>query len=99
MQQTSIRTKLYKGFGLVLGILTIIFLASVFSMWREATARSETSRSFDISQSAEQVRYQMIHNRLVLSNYLLSGDGREADSVREGTAKLAEMLRDAQAKA
>ena len=98
MQQTSIRTKLTKGFYTVLGILTIIFIFSAASMWRENTARFETSRSLEISQAAEQIRYQMIHNRLSLSNYLLSGDPREADAVREGTQKLMESLRDSQSK-
>jgi methyl-accepting chemotaxis protein len=98
MQQTSIRKKLYQGFFTVLGILTLIFLASIFTMLREGSARSETTRSLEVSQAAEQIRYQMIHNRLSLSNYLLSGDPREADAVREGTSKLMEALREAQAK-
>ena len=98
MQQTSIRKKLTQGFYTILGILTLIFLASIFSMWREASARTETSHSLEVSQAAEQIRYQMIHNRLSLSNYLLSGDPREADAVREGTARLMDSLRDAQAK-
>jgi methyl-accepting chemotaxis protein len=46
-----------------------------------------------VSQSAEQIRYQMIHNRLSLSNYLLSGDSRESDALREGMSKLMDSLR------
>jgi methyl-accepting chemotaxis protein len=98
MQQTSIRKKLNQGFYTILGLLTLIFVISMASMWREASARGETSRSLEISQAAEQIRYQMIHNRLSLSNYLLSGDPREADAVREGTSKLMDSLRQAQSK-
>ena len=98
MQQTSIRKKLNQAFYTILGLLTLIFAISMLSMWREGSARGETSRSLEISQSAEQIRYQMIHNRLSLSNYLLSGDPREADAVRDGTAKLMDSLRQAQAK-
>jgi methyl-accepting chemotaxis protein len=93
MQQTSIRKKLYQGFGTILGILTLIFVISIFTMVRESSARSETSRSIVVSQSAEQIRYQMIHNRLSLSNYLLSGDSRESDALREGMSKLMDSLR------
>ena len=96
MQQTSIRKKLYQGFGTILGILTIIFAISIFTMVRESSARSETSRSLEVSQAAEQIRYQMIHNRLSLSNYLLSGDPREADDLHQGTAKVMDSLRQAQ---
>jgi methyl-accepting chemotaxis protein len=99
MQQTSIRKKLYQGFGTILGILTLIFLASIFTMVREGSARSETSRSLDVSQSAGQIRYEMAHNRLSLSNYLLSGDPREADALRDGLAKLMDSLHQAQSKA
>jgi methyl-accepting chemotaxis protein len=96
MQQTSIRKKLYQGFGTILGILTLIFAISIFTMVRESSARSETTRSILVSQSAEQIRYQMIHNRLSLSNYLLSGDPSQADALREGMTKLMESLRLAQ---
>ena len=93
MQQTTIRKRLYQGFFTILGILSIIFFASIFTMVREGTARSETSHSLKVSQAAAQIKNQMIHNRLSLSNYLLSGDSREADALREGTTKLMEMLR------
>ncbi len=98
MQQTSIRKKLNQGFYTILGLLTLIFVISMASIWRESSARIETSRSLEVSKSASQIRREMIHNRLSLSNYLLSGDPREADAVRDGMSKLMELLRQVQAK-
>ena len=88
----TIQKKLYLNFGLILGIMFAMFLVSMFAMYRERSAKATAA-------ATEAVRYQMMQNRLILGNYLLSGDTREVDRLREGTAKLGELVRDAQGKA
>lgn len=87
----TIQKKLYVNFGAILGIMVILFFVSLFAMQRERSAKATAA-------ATEQVRFQMMQNRLTLANYLLSGDTREADKLREGSTKLAELIREAQGK-
>jgi methyl-accepting chemotaxis protein len=45
-----------------------------------------------LADATNEVRFQMMQNRLYLSNYLLSGDSREVDRMNEGLRTLAEKL-------
>ncbi len=85
----TIQKKLYLNFGLILGIMFAMFLVSLFAMYRERSAKTTAA-------GTEAVRFQMMQNRLTLSNYLLSGDTREVDKLKEGTTKLNDILADAE---
>ena len=46
----------------------------------------------ELTNTTNAVRFQMMQNRLYLSNYLLSGDTREVDRMNEGLRTLNERL-------
>jgi methyl-accepting chemotaxis protein len=95
----TIAKKLYLNFGLILGIVTALFLVNIYATQREHEARNATAASMDLAQATENIRFQMMENRLTLRNYLLSGDPREAQKITEGSAKLADLIKKAEDKA
>src|SRR6266567_4126456 len=95
----KIRNKLLLNFGILLSVMLVVFAFSTVAMLRERGAKTALSGALDLSQATENVRHQMLENRLALSNYLLTGAGTELDRLHEGTLRTNELLRDAQSKA
>src|SRR3954470_11251634 len=95
----TIRKRLFINFGLILGIMFLLFLVNMLAMYKEHSAKSAAENSSQLAQATSEVRFEMMQNRLTLSNYLLSGDSREVDKLRDGSAKLSENIRGAQQKA
>jgi methyl-accepting chemotaxis protein len=93
----KISKRLYLGFGTTLVMVVLLFLVNVLMLGRERRARAEADAGLQAVSSMEAVRFQMMQNRLFLRNYLLSGDTRELDSLRSGTAHLNELLQQASA--
>src|SRR5262245_28559346 len=89
----KIGKKLYAGFGLVLAILTVVFLVNGYSAFRERTSRGESAAALESVRSVEAVRLQIMLNRLNLNNFLLSGDPRDEEKVNKGTTDLADTLK------
>ncbi len=89
----SIRKRLYGGFGLIVGALIILFLVNIFAGMRERSARTESSASLDSVTTIEQVRLQIMLNRLNLDNFLLSGDPRDEEKVNKGVNDLSDTLK------
>ena len=61
-------------------------------MQREHAAKAAAAASLELADTTNAVRFQMMQNRLYLSNYLLSGDTREVDRMNEGLRTLNEKL-------
>jgi methyl-accepting chemotaxis protein len=95
----KIRNKLLLNFGLLLGALGLGFAFSVYTMYRGHEAKIALSSALELSLTTENVRHQMMDNRLALSNYLLTGAGTELDRLHEGNARTYDLLREAQSKA
>ena len=95
----KIRGKLLLNFGLLLSVMALVFAVSTFAMFRERAAKTALSNALDLSQATENVRHQMMENRLALSNYLLTGAGTELDLLHEGNGRTYDLLREAQSKA
>ncbi len=95
----KIRGKLLLNFGLLLSVMALVFAVSTFAMFRERAAKTALSNALDLSQATENVRHQMMENRLALSNYLLTGAGTELDLLHEGNGRTYDLLREAQTKA
>jgi methyl-accepting chemotaxis protein len=91
----TIGKKLYINFGAVLAMVVVLFLVNMIAVQREHAAKASAQQSMDISDATDHVRFQMMQNRLYLSNYLLSGDTREMDRMNEGIRLLVEDLRKA----
>src|SRR5690242_11293041 len=92
----KISWKLYINFGLILALVILLCIVNLAAVHREHQARAASVRAAQIARSGEAVRHQLMQNRLHLSNYLLSGDGRELQKVEDGVSTLQNLLRAAQ---
>jgi methyl-accepting chemotaxis protein len=93
----TIGKQLYKGFGVVLGILVLLLIVDVVALWRTHSAATDAGATVESVRMAENVRYQIMQNRLNLNNFLLSGDPRDEDKVNRGLTDLSEMIKRGQA--
>ncbi|MGA9039136.1 MAG: methyl-accepting chemotaxis protein [Terriglobales bacterium] len=73
----TISKKLYLNFGAVLAMVIVLFLVNLIAVEREHSAKAAYA-------STNKIQFQMMQNRLYLSNYLLSGDSREIDHMNDG---------------
>src|ERR1700685_2589403 len=94
----TIGKKLYYGFGAILAIMLALFVINVITVRREYSAQDTAKATLAAKQSIDDARFQMMENRLYLSNYLLSGDLRDEDKTNKGVGDLLALLKDAQAK-
>jgi methyl-accepting chemotaxis protein len=81
----TIGKKLYVNFGIILTTVLILFLVNWTAVRREHAAK-------ELADTTSAVRFQMMQNRLYLSNYLLSGDTREVDRMNDGLRTLNDKL-------
>jgi methyl-accepting chemotaxis protein len=95
----KIRGKLLLNFALLLSVMAMVFAVSTIAMFRERAAKTALSNALELHQATENVRQQMMENRLALSNYLLTGAGTELDRLHEGNSRTYDFLREAQSKA
>jgi len=80
----TIGKKLYGSFGIILTMVVVLFGVNWFAVQREHAAKSAAAASLQLEDATNAVRFQMMQDRLYLSNYLLSGDTREVDRMSEG---------------
>ena len=88
----TIGKKLYVNFGIILSMVVVLFLVNLLAVQREHAAKAAATASLELTDATNEVRFQMMQNRLYLSNYLLSGDTREVDRMNEGLRTLADRL-------
>ncbi|HWY02426.1 MAG TPA: methyl-accepting chemotaxis protein [Candidatus Acidoferrum sp.] len=88
----TIGKKLYTNFGIILTMVVVLFLVNWSAVLREHAAKAAAASSLKMADSTNAVRFQMMQNRLYLSNYLLSGDTREVERMNEGLRALNEKL-------
>jgi methyl-accepting chemotaxis protein len=84
----TIGKKLYVNFGIILTMVVVLFLVNLVAVQREHAAKAAASASLQLTDATDAVRFQMMQNRLYLSNYLLSGDTREVDRMNDGMRAL-----------
>jgi methyl-accepting chemotaxis protein len=84
----NIRKRLYLSFGGLLVVVGLLCLINLLAVSREHSARTATAKAFEAAQGGENIRYQLMLNRQLLSNYLLSGSNNDATSLTDGMAKL-----------
>ena len=92
----TIGRKLYWNFGAILLMVVVLFLVNIVAMYRERGTKAAAAKSLQIAETNDTIRFQMMQNRLFLSNYLLSGDTREVDRMNDGVRQLNEALGDVQ---
>ena len=84
----TIGKRLYLSFGAVLAMVIVLFLVNIIAVQREHTAKAAGSMALELSKATDRIRFQMMENRLDLTNYLLSGDTRERDAIEKGIRDL-----------
>src|SRR6202162_3253983 len=93
----TIGKKLYMNFGAILAMVLVLFLINLVAVQREHSAKAAASQALSLADATDKVKFQIMQNRLYLSNYLLSGDTREVDRMNEGVRLLSDKLDKAQA--
>jgi methyl-accepting chemotaxis protein len=88
----TIGKKLYGSFGIILTMVVVLFCVNWVAVQREHAAKSAAQASLELADTTNAVRFQMMQDRLYLSNYLLSGDTREVDRMNEGLRILNDKL-------
>ena len=89
----TIEKRLYSGFGLILGILGVLFLVNLVTGYLERSARTTAGNALESVRLVESVRYQIMLNRLNMNNFLLSGDPRDEEKVNKGLTDLSDLIR------
>ncbi len=84
----TIGKKLYWSFGFTLGMVLLLFIVNYLAVRREHAAKDAAQASLKLEDITNSIRFQMMQNRLYLSNYLLSGDTREVDRMNDGLRML-----------
>ena len=95
----TIGKKLYAGFGLISGILSLLFIVNIFAGFKQRSARTDASMAFDSKSTVEAVRYQIMLNRLNMNNFLLSGDPRDEEKVNKGLNDIIDQIKRGEANA
>jgi methyl-accepting chemotaxis protein len=88
----TIGKKLYLNFGIILAMVVVLFLVNIIAVQREHNAKAASTVALELADATNKIRFQMMQNRLFLTNYLLSGDTREVDAMRDGSRNLTEKL-------
>src|SRR6201987_5734588 len=91
----TLRNRLYMSFGAVLVMVLVMFAVNWRAVTREHEAKKAAQTSLDLKDATDAVKFQMMQNRLYLSNYLLSGDTREIERMNDGLHLLGEKLQKA----
>jgi methyl-accepting chemotaxis protein len=89
----TIGKRLYIGFGVILGILGLLFLVNIIAGFREQSARKDAKGALDNVSVIESVRYQIMLNRHNMDNFLLSGDPRDEEKVNKGFSDINDLIK------
>ena len=84
----SMSKRLYLNFSFILGMVVVLFVVTWAAVRREHSAKAAASQALQMVDNTDKVRFQIMQNRLYLSNYLLSGDNREVQHMNEGVQTL-----------
>jgi methyl-accepting chemotaxis protein len=95
----TIGKKLYAGFGLILGILALLFVVNTITGYFEKSARNSASMALESVRTVGDVRTQIMLNRLNMNNFLLSGDPRDEEKVNKGLTDMADLIKRGEAQA
>ncbi|MGB8472623.1 MAG: methyl-accepting chemotaxis protein [Candidatus Acidiferrum sp.] len=89
----TIGKRLYVGFGVILGILGLLFLVNIAAGIKERSVRADYKSALGNVGIIQSVSDQIMLNRDNMSNYLLSGDPRDEEKVRKGFSDVSDLIR------
>jgi methyl-accepting chemotaxis protein len=88
----SIGNRLYRSFGLILALVVVLFAVTWLAVRRQHSAKMAAAEALAMSDNTDHIQFQIMQNRLYLSNYLLSGDNREIELMDDGVDQLKKYL-------
>jgi methyl-accepting chemotaxis protein len=88
----SIGKKLYLSFGAILFGVVVLFAVILWAVHHEQGTKAGAAQALEMSETTDHIRFQVMQNRLYLSNYLLSGDSREVEWMNDGVHQLTQYL-------
>ena len=94
----TISKKLYVGFGALVGLMLLLLVINILSVWKEYNARGTQSSTWEDVQNIDNIGDQLLQNSQSLGSYLLSGDLRDKDKTTKGIEDLNDLLKDSQSK-
>jgi len=94
----SIRKKLYWGFGSILAIVFFLFMANMFAVLHERSAKNQADKVIELVQAKSKLDQVRMQNQLRLRNFLLSGDSGEAKSLLDAESELSTLIETAKQK-
>ena len=94
----TISKQLNLGFGAILATMLVLLVINLFAVIRENNARAAAKATLQDVQTIDDIRYQMMQNRLSLESYLLSGDLRDEDKTNHGISELLDQVKSAEDK-
>ena len=89
----TIGKRLYFGFGVILGILALLFLVNIAAGIKERSARNDFKAALDNKDTIASVRYQIMLDRHNMDNFLLSGDPRDEEKVNKGFSDISDLIK------
>ena len=95
----SIGKKLYVGFGLILGIVFLLFLGNYVAVVHEHNTKDTFFKSIEMRKAMSSLYQERMNNRLRLRNFLLNGDTKEADALMAGENNVESLINIAEEKA
>src|ERR1700675_208775 len=72
----TIAKRLYLGFGVILGILGLLFIFNIVPGFREQPPRKDATPALENVHTIESVPYEIMLNAPPMDNFLLRGDPR-----------------------
>ena len=94
----TINKKLHLGFGVILGVLSLLVVVTIVALLMESRTKDAMKSALVSAQATEDIRFQIMQDRVYLTNYLLSGDNRELDKLNGGMTLIGEKTHEAAAK-
>jgi methyl-accepting chemotaxis protein len=95
----SIRKKLYWGFGSILIIVFVLFMANMTTVLHERTAKNVSDRVIELVQAKSKLDQVRMQNQLRLRNFLLSGDSGEAKALTDAESEINALIETAKDRA
>src|SRR5579872_230187 len=95
----TIAKKLYWSFGGMIALVVVLAVVNLGALMRAHAAKKNNERSFQVLRDTSTLQYELSQNQIHLNNYLLSGDGSEAEKVLRGAANVDKKIRETQEKA
>src|SRR5437773_4203221 len=89
----TIGKRLYFGFGMILGLLTLLFFVNLIAASRQGSATTESRQANDNFRTIDTIHSQIMFNRLNLNNFLLSGDPRDEEKVNKGLTDIVDQIK------